>query len=1177
MERKLYFGIGQQPQNKQYHYPTNFITTSRYNILTFLPYSLALQFQRMANIYFLIIAILSFFKSISPFSPMNSIAPLLFVVCLSMLRDGYEDYQKHISDNELNSSPTTIWTSGGFVKKTWKDVIIGDIIKIDEMEIISADIVVLQTSQDGICFIETSSLDGEKNLKPKQAVKDTQTMECREGIIECINPNPLLYNFDGTLFLESKKIQLTHKNFLLRGSKLKNVKWAIGVVVYTGIDTKVMRNSEEQKNKMSNIDRLINVRIIYILIMQAFVCLILAIVYGINCDINSLNFQYFSTNFSGYESQLTQVEIYDPEIPNCALASLMTFAAYFLLLNTLIPISLIVSLEFVKVGQGIIMQKDKEMYTEENNKYVKVFSTTINEELGQVQYVFSDKTGTLTCNKMEFKISVCGNEIYGDVSMFDKHELNTFVENQILRRQSTLHQRRSTVVNEKAGIEYTFSGAVIQSIITETDPNKNPNIELQVDKYLIRNQGDLVKENLMLLATCHECVLELQDDGTFNYQGPSPDEIALVDAARRLNIIYKGIKMGMMEIDVLGVVEKIELLFSFEFNSDRKRMSVIVRHNGVIKLYTKGADAIIKERLAPNQPFLAGIDKKLDMFSRKGLRTLCLAMKVLDEQQFNQFSKAMNDTLGGNETEKQQTELINQMEKNLTLIGATAVEDKLQEDVPETLADFLKANINVWMLTGDKLETAENIGRSCNLLQEQMDIFFLTPGCDTLQIFNQIADHIIQQPNTKRAMIIEGIVLAALIDNENLTKYLVMLAPYLHTVICCRVTPKQKADMVRLVKNELGKITLAVGDGANDVNMIQEAHIGIGIYGQEGMRAVQASNYAIGQFKCLWKLILYHGRQNYIRISEMILYFFYKNIIFTIPQFYFAFFCGLTGTSVFDEFFVSFYNTIFTFLPVVIRAIFDEDVFYTQKTKQTIIGSKRITEGEQENDILRQSYPLLYYIGQKNTIFTSEKFFKWFSIGIFQGLACFFSFYFELNDTTFIKENGYNNDLWFFSMSMSTAIMILVTLKLALNTQFWTIITWIAYIITSLGTYFAYMAVSNIVPKSAIYGTTTMLFSSYAFYLSLALSVLSMFIFDLLMFTIKTSKDTLLNYMKRQAKQKQQLDKAKISKLEKKLQEQIQEMEMPHFELNQKISLINSSFSQNDSISKREPSKDNYL
>lgn len=160
------------------------------------------------------------------------------------------------------------------------------------------------------------------------------------------------------------------------------------------------------------------------------------------------------------------------------------------------------------------------------------------------------------------------------------------------------------------------------------------------------------------------------------------------------------------------------------------------------------------------------------------------------------------------------------MEKDLLLIGATAVEDKLQDDVPETLADFLKANINVWMLTGDKLETAENIGRSCNLLQPEMEVFMMTPGCNITSMFNEIADHITAKSEMKRALLIEGQVLAQLEVNPTLQAYLILLAPHLHTVICCRVTPKQKADMVRLVKNHLEKITLAVGDGANDVNMI---------------------------------------------------------------------------------------------------------------------------------------------------------------------------------------------------------------------------------------------------------------------------------------------------------------------------------------------------------------------
>lgn len=175
---------------------------------------------------------------------------------------------------------------------------------------------------------------------------------------------------------------------------------------------------------------------------------------------------------------------------------------------------------------------------------------------------------------------------------------------------------------------------------------------------------------------------------------------------------------------------------------------------------------------------------------------------------------------------------------------------------------------------------------------------------------------------------IQGESLALILSDQGRIQSLLKIVGKCQSVICCRVTPKQKADVVRLVKDRLKKVTLAVGDGANDVNMIQEAHIGIGIYGNQGMRAVQSSNYAIGQFKVLWKLVLYHGRLNYIRVSECILYFFYKNMVFTLPQFYFAFYCLMSGMSIFDDWYITLYNCVFTFWPVVIRAIFEEDVYY---------------------------------------------------------------------------------------------------------------------------------------------------------------------------------------------------------------------------------------------------------
>lgn len=184
----------------------------------------------------------------------------------------------------------------------------------------------------------------------------------------------------------------------------------------------------------------------------------------------------------------------------------------------------------------------------------------------------------------------------------------------------------------------------------------------------------------------------------------------------------------------------------------------------------------------------------------------------------------------------------------------------------------------------------------------------------------------------------------------------IALSETCEAVVCCRVIPKQKAQVVRVMRQALKKITVAIGDGANDVNMIQEADIGIGIYGNEGMMAVQASDFAIGEFQFLWRLILHHGRWNYIRVAEMILYFFYKNIVFTIPQFFFAFVSAYGGQTVFDDWYISIYNAIFTALPLIVRAVLDQDVNYQRMCD---------TDDEKciDNKEIREALPKLYYVG----------------------------------------------------------------------------------------------------------------------------------------------------------------------------------------------------------------------
>ena len=284
------------------------------------------------------------------------------------------------------------------------------------------------------------------------------------------------------------------------------------------------------------------------------------------------------------------------------------------------------------------------------------------------------------------------------------------------------------------------------------------------------------------------------------------------------------------------------------------------------------------------------VDDFLTSASVKGFRTLLMAMKVLDEQEVKQFLNKCEEAERNLITREKSLQLLyNDFERDLVLVGATCVEDRLQDNVPETISDLQSAGIKIWMLTGDKLETAENIGYSCKLLNKNMEIIKCSNLEDVKREFNDktalINERKIRQ-QIQRGILVEAGALKHILEDESLTikRYFLKIAKTCEAVICCRVSPAQKAEVVKLIKDDDPKlVTLAIGDGANDCSMILEAHIGVGLYGNEGMRAVQSGDYALGEFQYLWRLILVHGRWAYIRNCELILYFFYKNIVFTLP------------------------------------------------------------------------------------------------------------------------------------------------------------------------------------------------------------------------------------------------------------------------------------------------------
>ena len=393
-------------------------------------------------------------------------------------------------------------------------------------------------------------------------------------------------------------------------------------------------------------------------------------------------------------------------------------------------------------------------------------------------------------------------------------------------------------------------------------------------------------------------------DGSLEYQAQSPDENALVSAARNFGFVFTERSSRTITIQARGLTETHELLCILDFNNVRKRMSVIVKYEGKIKLYTKGADNVIFERLAAGQEdMMATTQEHLDKFAMDGLRTLVLGVRDLTQEQFDDW-KAEHKVaaVALDDRDEKLDAVYNMIEKDLTLIGATAIEDKLQDGVPQTIANLQLAGIKVWVLTGDKQETAINIGYSCNLLSDDMsDEPFIVDGNTYEEVMKQLVQHrrsIEQNANPGKmtksrddlsmrtmsdasiadtlgevqggfALVINGHSLVHALTPDMELMFL-GVAEHCQAVICCRVTPLQKALVVELIKKYKEAVTLAIGDGANDVSMIKAADIGVGISGQEGMQAVLASDYSIAQFRYLERLLLVHGRWSYYRMCKFL-------------------------------------------------------------------------------------------------------------------------------------------------------------------------------------------------------------------------------------------------------------------------------------------------------------------
>lgn len=876
------------------HGLSNAITTTKYSILTWLPKSLWEQFRRIANVYFLGISVLMLIGTYAPYifatplDPFSTVVTLIFVLMVTSVKEGLEDLERARSDNDENMSKATIIEFEGdrIVEKVVKrqDIQAGDIVKLSGQCAVPVDLLLVLTSlhSDGNqCYVETANIDGETNLKLKEAPAPIKALISPDGTphenlfrgyLEFEPPNKNIHNFIGALHLEaiSDPIALGANNLLLRSSLFSNTEWGYGVAVYCGQETKIQMNNRHAPSKMSKIEGYVNKAIILIFYAQiALVTASIISIYALGYQ-NKDDFPYLYPTGNDSTSVLP--------------LWLEQWFVFFLLYNNFIPISLYVTIELVNLGQASLMTQDMHMYDETLNMPCAVRSSNLAQELGLVSNIFSDKTGTLTRNEMKF------------VQFIIKGRSYHVAENSPLLKQ-------------------------LQSKRDYNDPI-----------YLF----------LLCLATCHTVIRE--KNGT--YRAESPDELALVEGAEKFQCGLTERGTTSMICEMLGEKRQFQVLAVNAFNSDRKRMSILLKDTQTNRyvLMCKGADNIMLPRCSMPDAERTECEKSLLDLACLGLRTLCVAQKVLDTnyaenwlRQYNEASSALQNRA------ERLAEVAEELESDMELLGITAIEDRLQDEVPEVIAELAKAGIVLWMLTGDKEETAINIGHSCNLLQNDTQEYFLTRINDKeeyntrlLQVADDIEQarlrRVVDQQNGSSspeiALVMDGPSFKFFDElNKTHRAKLLQIGKACRSVIACRLTPVQKQQLVNLIKVDTKPkaTTLSIGDGANDVSMIREADVGVGIFGKEGRQAANNADFAIGQFKFLRRLLLVHGRWNYCRQSKVFLYSMHKNMVITLTLFWFSYFAAVSGTSMYQSWVYSVYNFALG-LPIIFYGILDRDI-----------------------------------------------------------------------------------------------------------------------------------------------------------------------------------------------------------------------------------------------------------
>ncbi|OUM64839.1 hypothetical protein PIROE2DRAFT_25148, partial [Piromyces sp. E2] len=829
----------------------NYVKTTKYTIFTFIPLNLWQQFHRLSNCYFLF-GILATMTGYSSIDPASQAIPLIFVLGVTAIKDAFSDYNRHVQDKKANLEYYTIFRNGKIQKIYCQDINPGDILILEKDDKIPTDSLLISSSnEENECYIETSDLDGETNLKhcvslPQlsfiRSIDEFNNIEC---IVKCEPPNDSFSSFDGTITLhklnsssassQESKLPICSNQILFRGSVLRNTNCIYALSLYTGKNTRIFLNSKQTGLKFSSTEHRINLFLVIIIIFNIIllsVSIFIDVKYKRRLKKNRSKYGSLSRAYHWYLDKYENQSVFED--------SIKSFFSFFGLYSYLIPISIFVTLEGVRVLQTKFMEWDHRLM---GKRIVAANSFNLGDDLGQVEYIFSDKTGTLTQNCMKLSKWCINGKIFDGAN--DKECLTNIVR---IKRES-------------------------------------------VDDF---KMIDFVYEYCRAITTCNMVIPTLNHQNyNIAYESQSPDEVALIQGLTHCGVRLLTHTKHDISIQLFDSYEEFSIEMLTEFSSERKRMSILVKDkDNNYTLYCKGADDVIMERLSTDptinsEKIISSTRSALKEFSQNGLRCLVVAMRKFSQDEIvdflEQYKLAENSI--GNRVQNV-NKVVNSIEKHLKLLGVTAIEDQLQDEVPETIDYLIHCGIKIWLLTGDNQDTAINIGSSSKLISKDTNLMII--NAHSASHCGRLLDKQIAKMKERGEWVSNtssGDKKSKKESMSLLQKKFVELGVRCHVVICCRATPSQKAKVVNIIKSSLNKMTLAIGDGANDVAMIQKAHIGIGIIGREGTQAMRASDYAILEFKFLKTLLCIHGRYSFLRVSKMVYHSFYKNCVLSMIQF----------------------------------------------------------------------------------------------------------------------------------------------------------------------------------------------------------------------------------------------------------------------------------------------------